>query len=157
MKGICTLILAALLVLQPAAANVVWAREVRLEMGDEDGSRMKAVAAAAEAAGAQVQGGPDAAVSAPGQAAAAGTPGPDAGDAVMADTPGQEPGDAAMAGTPGPAAGDAVMADTSGQEPGDAVMADTSGQEPGDAVMAAAPAAAVEVQAPSALLMEAST
>ena len=50
MKGICTLILAALLVLQPAAANVVWAREVRLEMGDEDGSRMKAVAAAADAA-----------------------------------------------------------------------------------------------------------
>ena len=47
------LILAALLVLQPAAANVVWAREVRLEVGDEDGSRMKAVAAAAEAAGAQ--------------------------------------------------------------------------------------------------------
>ena len=50
MKGICMLILAALLVLQPAAANVVWAREVRLEVGDEDGSRMKAVAAAAEAA-----------------------------------------------------------------------------------------------------------
>nr|WP_330407315.1 D-alanyl-D-alanine carboxypeptidase family protein [Enterocloster lavalensis] len=144
MKGICTLILAALLVLQPAAANVVWAREVRLEMGDEDGSRMKAVAAAAEAAGAQVQGGPDAAVSAPGQAAAVGTPGPDAGDAIMADTSGQEPGAAAMTGTPGPDAGDAVMADT-------------SGQEPGDAVMAAAPAAAVEVQAPSALLMEAST
>ena len=81
MKGICTLILAALLVLQPAAANVVWAREVRLEMGNEDGSRMKAVAAAADAAGAQVQGGP----------AAADTPGQDAGDAIMADAPGQEP------------------------------------------------------------------
>lgn len=133
MKGICTLILAALLVLQPAAANVVWAREVRLEVGDEDGSRMKAVAAAAEAAGAQVQGGPDAAVSAPGQAAAA------------------------SADTPGPDAGDAIMAGASGPDAGTAVMADTTGQEPGDAVMAAAPAAAVEVQAPSALLMEAST
>ena len=133
MKGICMLILAALLVLQPAAANVVWAREVRLEVGDEDGSRMKAVAAAAEAAGAQVQGGPDAAVSAPGQAAAA------------------------SADTPGPDAGDAIMAGASGPDAGTAVMADTTGQEPGDAVMAAAPAAAVEVQAPSALLMEAST
>ena len=133
MKGICTLILAALLVLQPAAANVVWAREVRLEVGDEDGSRMKAVAAAAEAAGALVQGGPDAAVSAPGQAAAA------------------------SADTPGPDAGDAIMAGASGPDAGTAVMADTTGQEPGDAVMAAAPAAAVEVQAPSALLMEAST
>lgn len=49
------------------------------------------------------------------------------------------------------------MAGASGPDAGTAVMADTTGQEPGDAVMAAAPAAAVEVQAPSALLMEAST
>ncbi len=121
MKGICTLILAALLALQPAAANVVWAREVRLEVGGDAGeSQMKAVAAAAEAAGAAAQSGPEA------EAAAQNSPNAEA------------------------AAQDDSAAAASGEAEG-------PGPDAGDAVMANAPAAAVEVQAPSALLMEAST
>lgn len=82
MKRIGTLLLAAVLALMPAAGNVVWAREVKLEIG------------------ADKRGG-------------------------LAET----------------------LAQTA-QEPG---------QDAGDAVLANAPAAAVEIQAPSGILMEAST
>ncbi len=82
MKGIGTLLLAAVLAFMPAAGNVVWAREVKLEIGaDIRGGQAEAMAQAAE------------------------DPEQDAGDAVLAN----------------------------------------------------APAAAVEIQAPSAILMEAST
>lgn len=102
MKGIGTLMLAAVLALQPAAAGVAWAREVRLEVGEDAAAgRIRAVAAAAQG---NVTGQDGAA----GQENAAGS---DAGEAVLTNGP----------------------------------------------VQTAAPAAAVDVMAPSVILMEAST
>lgn len=128
MKGIGTLMLAAVLALQPAAAGVAWAREVRLEVGEDAAAgRIQAAAAAAQAEG-----------SAAGQE-----------DALGQDRSAGQDAGAAKDEAAGSDAGEAVL--TNGP-----VQANAPVQANGP-VQANAPAAAVDAMAPSVILMEAST